>query len=293
MSEQREPFEQSSVQPGGLEGPAWRFERGQCLADTERAERQAEGLAGTDDSTLQVAEYLQIRRRGPAGAQAAAVKDPLVDGAIRLWENQELRQQLQVLVIADVSPAEIASRLAVEPQIVAAAEAMFFDVRSRLNARGWVSCQVIRPLVRSGAADLATQLKFAFFGGPAAARAILDARIGVPPQEAQRLFDRDLLLHVKAQAALEMPLEDGQQLEFLTLFLKYDLDQKRLELDQRKFALRCRQAEAAQEAQPRAAQGAAGDPQQQRGQPNKANQRRDVGQDLRVLGEDRSTQAIA
>jgi hypothetical protein len=89
---------------------------------------------------------------------------------------------------------------------------------------------------------LAAKLKLAYFGGPIMARAILDARVRLPVEESDRLFDREILLHVKMQEALEAPLEEGERIEFLKLYLQYDINRRRLELDKKKFAHQCEQA---------------------------------------------------
>jgi hypothetical protein len=220
-------------------GPAWRSKQAERLARKDGPLPRAE----SDDLTRRTAEYLRVCRSGPDGESRAAEKYPDVAAAIRLWNNVAMAEQLRILVLANISIKEIAARLQIDEHIIMIAEQLFFDVRWALHASGWVVCQVIIPEIQAGAFDMAAKLRVAFFGGPVMARAILDARVRLPDNDADRLFDREVLLQLKLQEALEAPLGDGERTEFLKLVLQYDINRRRLELDRKKFAYECEHAE--------------------------------------------------
>lgn len=219
-------------------GPACRFK------EADRLAREGGPYAGrgVDGLTRQTAEYLDIHRNGDEGPSRSIRKYPEISAAFCAWNNGATADQLRILAIANCPQEEIAARLQINEQIVATIEKLFFDVRWALDGSDWVVCHVIIPEIRARAFDLAAKLKLAFFGGPIMARAILDARVRLPFEESKRLFDREILLHLKMQEALEAPLEEGERIEFLKLYLQYDINRRRLELDKKKFAHQCEQA---------------------------------------------------
>ena len=219
-------------------GPACRLKEAERLASGGRPY----GTRNADKLTRLTAAYLDLFRGGDDGPSRALKKYPEVAAAFRAWNDSATADQLRILVIANCPPEEIAARLQIDEQIIVIIEQIFFDVRWALDASDWVVCRVIIPEIRAGVFDLAAKLKLAFFGGPIMARAILDARVRLPFEESKRLFDREILLHVKMQEALEAPLEDGERIEFLKLYLQYDINRRRLELDKKKFAHQCEQA---------------------------------------------------
>lgn len=219
-------------------GPACRFK------EADRLAREGGPYAGrgVDALTRQTAEYLDIYRNGDEGPSRSIRKYPEISAAFCAWNDGATADQLRILVVANCPQEEIAARLRIDEQIVATIEKLFFDVRWALDGSDWVVGHVIIPEIRAGAFDLAAKLKLAFFGGPIMARAILDARVRLPFEESDRLFDREILLHVKMQEALEAPLEETERIEFLRLCLQYDINRRRLELDKKMFTHQCEQA---------------------------------------------------
>lgn len=270
-----------------LEGPACRWKQAERLARMDGPLPRAT----SDDLTRRTAAYLRICRSGPDGASRAAEKYPDVAAAVRLWNNGAMAEQLRILVIANVSIKEIAARLQIDEQIVMTTEPLFFDVRWALDASGWVVGQVIIPEIRAGSLDLAAKLRLAFFGGPVMARAILDARVRAPFESADRLFDREVLLHLKLQEALEAPLGEGERIEFLKLYLQYDINRRRLELDRKKFAYECEHAERRSKSENESQETAAGEPRDEDSEPESDWQWDD--DDHRVVTEDLLERIVA
>ena len=97
--------------------------------------------------------------------------------------------------------------------------------------------------------DLAARMKIAFHRGPVGARAVLDAHDDLPMKEAQRLVDQEILLHSKAQAALEFELTEENSLKYLKLFTSYDIARKKLEFEREKFRYECELAQVTREAE--------------------------------------------
>jgi hypothetical protein len=73
--------------------------------------------------------------------------------------------------------------------------------------------------------------------------------VRAPFEEAGRLFDREVLLQLKLQEALEAPLGEGERLGFLRLYFQYDLSRRRLDLEKQKYAHQCEQAERQKQAE--------------------------------------------
>lgn len=234
----RRTFKSSEMKRSFM-GPACRFK------EADRIAREGGPYAGrgVDGLTRQTARYLDVFRSGDGGPDRALKKYPEISAAFCAWNETSTADQLRILAIANCPREEIAARLQIDEPIVAIIEQLFFDVRWVLDASDWIVCRAIIPEIRAGAFDLAAKLKLAFFGGPVMARAILDARIRLPFEESKRLFDREILLHVKMQEALEAPLEETERIELVKLYLQYDINRRRLDLDKKKFAYECEQAE--------------------------------------------------
>jgi hypothetical protein len=222
-----------------MKGPAWRSQ----LAEQLAASKESVGTTRHDTLTQDTVAYLRRRRSGPDGQRRADEQYPNLAAAYGLWGNDAVADRLRILVLANCSQKEIADRLQIDIGIVLVLEGLFFDIRSGLDSTDWIICRVIIPEMKSEAWDVAAKLRLAYFGGPVVARAILDARVRLPFDEAERLFDREVLLHLKLQEALEAPLADRERMEFVKFYLDYEIKRQRLELDKRKFAYKCKRDE--------------------------------------------------
>jgi hypothetical protein len=125
--------------------------------------------------------------------------------------------------------------LNVGQDVIAVAESLFFDLRGLRDSQGWMNNHVFGPEIKAGNMDLVARMGVAFAGGPLVTRALLDAEDRLPLDKALRLADQEMLLYAKLKAALEVELNPSSTMKFLELYLDYDLQRTRLQLEQQKF----------------------------------------------------------
>jgi hypothetical protein len=217
-------------------GPDARWE------EAHRISVQMLRTTSTEDALVQdAADYLRICH--VRNADAAAARHPQIALAVAIWTNPATRETLQILALANCPRAEGAERLAVTEDVIDAAEGLFFDVRARLRACAWIFGHVLRPAPDADPAEATERLAMAYYGGPLAAHALLGASDELPWSQAKRLFDFELQLHIKAQAALAMPLTPKSQVAIVKAFADIQLRRQRLQLAEEKFRFRMREAD--------------------------------------------------
>jgi len=220
-------------------GPEWRWKTARALPPrlAHRAVQASEPLV------RDARGYLTLVDRGPRGLNRARRLYPAIAAAVALNADATKVPALKIMTLAGCAATEIHARLEIVPDVVETWEKLFFDARDQRGAVNWLSSQVIHAERRNGNNQLAAQLTLALTGGVDAARALLDAESRVPMDEGQRLFDRQVKLSVKFEQAIAMPLaSSADSLRFLKFSMQVQLQQRRLELDQQKLALRCRDA---------------------------------------------------
>lgn len=221
----------------GLLGPAWRMQLAQGFLGSQ-APRHPGGNA--DRWLVDLCGYLGMARDGDAGLRRARSRYTTIFEACELQEQPEIVSQLRVMVMGDMTLAEIQKRLGVAIAVVEAWEQIFFDVRDLRSATTWLVTHVIEPERAAGNLELVSELKLALGGGLVAARAILDGNATLPMDEAERLFQQKLKLSMKFDQALEMPLKTNQdRMKYLKLYLQFELETKRLELASHKLQQQC------------------------------------------------------
>ena len=215
-------------------GPDFRWKLAQQLADTQRSSRAK--LA--DEQVQQASAYMRMCRE--AGRELADRKYPMLAAACRLAENEQSLQLLKLSILGSLPRAEVAARFGAEQQVVDVAESLFFDISGFAQASGWMNCHVFVPEASFGSKELAAKMKLAHYGGPVAARALLDGQEKLPLDEAQRIVDQELLLHAKLQAALEFDLDAQSAERFLKVFFEYDLHAQKARIRAREIPSRVR-----------------------------------------------------
>jgi hypothetical protein len=132
------------------------------------------------------AEY--YRRRGFATHHPSAVepKHLAIAEAEAAWNDRAIRQNVQLLVVANCDQDEIATRLGLSIEVVRTSEDLRFDVRPMLDYPFWVVSKVIALGRADGDAGFVSRMKMAYFGGPHAVRAVLDANETVPLEPAEQ-----------------------------------------------------------------------------------------------------------
>lgn len=196
-----------------------------------------------DQFVLDAHDYIGLCRKADKGRQQAVTKYPLIAKAEELQRNDALTAQLQISVLGELDFREIALRCAIEEPVLEMWERLYFAVRGQRTHTGWVQAEIICPAQREGKVELAARLKLVAAAGPVAARAILDCDSRVPLQEGERLFDRRLKLHLKFDAACDMPLVSGRdQMAFIRMHVEMKGQEQKLRLQERKLEQRCREA---------------------------------------------------
>lgn len=134
---------------------------------------------------------------------------------------------------------EMAEQLVIDPPVIETAERLFFAVRPHLQATGWVEHGVIEP-IGANHPDLAVKLGAAFHGGPAVAKALLDADDAVPLDAAKRLSKEGTMLWVRFRQALAEPLDsERSKLKYLDLYVDHRHREQRLDLARQRFVQQC------------------------------------------------------
>jgi hypothetical protein len=218
-------------------GPDWRWQRAVRLACTEPPVRPQ----GEDELVQQAIRFLRLRAQRRSGPAVASCRYPTIAAALELWTPPSTRVPLTILTISGMPREDIARQLDVLPDVVGATEDLFFDVRPALSAPGWIHARVIAALMNEGDADVAAKVKTAYHGGPVVAKALVDGSIRVPKDAAERLHAQELLLHAKFTAAVEYPLNEKQNLEYLELCMEYMLKKEELDQAKRVFTQRCQE----------------------------------------------------
>jgi hypothetical protein len=224
-------------------GPGWRIDLARCQLHPLRSERPTYA----DAHVLRARQYLQARKVLSDQALADAYADLVA--AERLDMDHGLRASAKILVLADSPPAEIATLLGLDVPVIAAWEALYFDVRAHREAFVWVYQWVIYPEEKCGNYALAAKLKFASALGPVAARSIVDPREDIRRTADNRLtagaklFDDHVALMHKMDQALAAPLDTERgRLRFLKMAMELNYRQARLQFEARRLEVRAEEA---------------------------------------------------
>jgi hypothetical protein len=173
-----------------LRRPAWRYER-VCNLLGHRP-RPLAPAASDDRPTHQYYEFL-------SALPAAQDDDERIGGLYEAqpdvsWAHQTFfhepllsRQILEACLLTNEPFPEIAHRIGTTTSAVAAFEALFFNVRDRLQSRDWIYLAVLKPPAGSTAAgEMTDELRghayrfLGYFGGPVILDAALDCGISGP-----------------------------------------------------------------------------------------------------------------
>jgi hypothetical protein len=149
------------------------------------------GRRWADPWVLRAWRYLRaLRRAGAPELITPARRDPALVAALALRSGAELFRRLAVeaTLLAGMTDLEIAYRTGLPEEVIAAYEALFFDVRARLVATDHIVFLVVGPGLYDGSAlDPALVIKhLAYFGGPLVADALLTLVAGTEPYPADQ-----------------------------------------------------------------------------------------------------------
>ena len=230
---------ETAMEQRDLHGPAWRWD----LADELRDCWPGRLLERFGHDFANVQHYRTLCGRSEAGRHQAVTLYPALATAESLNADLQKTGQLKIAILGDVDPQEIRQYVDVDEVVLRTWERTFFDVRGTGLATHWINSRVIQPELAAGRHDLAARLRMVAAVGPLGAQAILKADNRLPVREAQKLFDRDLKLHVKFNAAVAMtPDTTKTRLSFIKLHAKLQIEKQRLKLAREKLQQKCAEA---------------------------------------------------
>jgi hypothetical protein len=128
-----------------------------------------------------------------------------------------------------------------DERIVRTTQDLFFDVREHLDEGLWIATAVIGAEADAGRDDSAARMRVAYYGGPYAARTLLDAKAGLPVTRAEQLASAATLLGAKLIEAANKPLNEQQSVEVMRLMAEMQVKEKELALERERlmFEIRC------------------------------------------------------
>ncbi len=215
----------------------WRWRTGLCLSTGGLRSRRK----WIDGWVRRAANYLRLvdRLRG-RDAHRLVARDPELAGASRLRYDAD-RERDRLLVEAWLLTGEcaitVAMRYDLDPGVVAAYEALYFDVRARLSSPDHILFTALAPLFQSGPSgpDRDTLIKLlAYTGGPYVLEAVLraldetSARARQAPDSSPAL-DRQIRLLI---SALSIPVDETTSAGLLKIHQILDGIERRRARDQ-------------------------------------------------------------
>ena len=217
--------------------PNWRWLRaagylaGEQLAPT----RKRDGVPGY--RWVKRAAQFQRALERCAGNQLALHRLAESDSAIfwAYWAHEDtnsmMRWQIEAHLLARATDWEVAFSAGVHPSIIEAYEALFFNIRERLNHTGYIMHCAIGPAAQRGLAarEFDTLWKlYGYFNGPAMLQALI-TKFPSPgwcssPDAVSAALQDDAISTLKLKATLAaktVPINAETQLELLHIFTKF------------------------------------------------------------------------
>jgi hypothetical protein len=155
--------------------PDWRWQRARQLLEPRVRRRRLD-----EDWVVRARCFGRALARagGDLSRPRLARAHPEVIAACRLWLGEPRRRwEVEARLLAGQDDATIADRLGINPGVIEAFEALFFDVRARLACSDWIAACVIGPRLYEAldVDDIETLWKtLAYHGGPLVLNALID-----------------------------------------------------------------------------------------------------------------------
>ena len=220
-------------------GPAWRWK----LAEENLHDRPGQRLRRFGRDFLDTHHYRSLCDYSPVGRKQAFHLYPLLAAAEELNADMVRIGDCKVAVLGELDPKEVCRQLNVDEAVFRVWEKTFFDIRGCRSATGWIQIHVIRPEIAAGRGEVAARLRMVAALGPLAAKLILAADTRPPIQEAQKLFERQLKLHLKFDAAVEMTTDtDKSRRFFIGQNMRLLFEERRLKFAREKLEKKCAEA---------------------------------------------------
>jgi hypothetical protein len=215
-------------------GPDWRTQLADELARSGRQPRTGQ----YDQLVCRTAEY---RRRYGSVADCPSAVEPryqAIAEAEAAWNDRPIREHVQLLVLANCDQDEIATRLGLSIEVVRTIEGLRFDVRPMLDCVLWVVSKAIGGVGADVDAGFVSRKRMAYFGGPHAVRALLDANETVPLEPAEQVSLATVALFAKLQEILALPVTEERSVDFLKVVAEIRLGEQQIALEREKLTCR-------------------------------------------------------
>ena len=220
-------------------GPDWLWN----LAGENIHRRPDQFLRELGPNFLDVLHFRTLCAHSPVGMKQALAIYPAIAAAEQLNTDLEKTKHLKVAVLGEIDLKEISHRFGIDEVVLGTWEKVFYDIRGTRSAWAWIQVYVIQPELASGHAELAARLRMVSAVGTIAAQAILKADTRLPINEAQKLFERQLKLHLKFDAAVNMTSDTNKnRLFFMRQHMRLMQGQKRLEFAREMLEKKCAEA---------------------------------------------------
>jgi hypothetical protein len=229
-------FDSAICRRRALSGPAWRavIVRQQPLSRSSKDGDTWLDALGRNLPLLDDEDQATARRRFPVVAAAADMR--AAGDQIPSFKQMALAE----IPAADNPAQEVGERLSLSTCVVEAWERLVFDVRDLRGAAGWVTAHLIEPERRAGDAALTSLMMLAIGAGAPAVRAWLDRAVGLPLDDAERLFHQPLRPDVKMDVIVAAPLDSARdRRKFLRLSMRARIETKRRDIAHDGLAPRC------------------------------------------------------
>jgi hypothetical protein len=219
-----------------LNGPAWRWHL--ATAIQEAPLRWMRKIA--DESVHAAVRFLAACME--SGPEIASERHKLVATTESFWLTSPLRESFKLLVLGGCSDESIVEQTAIDIEVVRLTRELFFDIEANRDASSWIDAQVMAPERNAGRFEQATRYATAYSGGPIVASVLVSSTGPDLNDEAARLQSLEQSLHLKSQAAMDMPIVDpAQSAKFTSMLLDFEHSKKRLEFEREKFCHKCEQ----------------------------------------------------
>lgn len=201
-----------------LRKPAWRYERAQQIIDHpgKRPTRKDDLLV--HDAVKFYRKKIRMESTGKDIStehnQLARYWGPLYMADRLFNSDREGRSRwlLEARILSRQSDEAIVETSPIDAETVRVYEALFFHVRDRLDARDWITSEIITPVFQIGDRPWQPELMakfFGYFGGPVVLESIVHGidTLGVTPKtplEVNSFLDDTFKRHIRTQSVTLM-----------------------------------------------------------------------------------------
>jgi hypothetical protein len=226
----------NALRDNPLRAPNWRWLRAVHIdGGGPKPSKIVDGAAGFE----WIRRVVRLKRRhamaanNPTALYNLARVDRDMFWAHSIWADEKAptRWAIEAYILAGATNEEIAAKVGCEPGVIGAYEAVFFDVREKLNNVNYVVNVVMADAVSRGLSERQYDLLWKLFGYQGGSY-VLDALIGKftnihKPRNAEEVSEFfqnsaiNSMRHKAAVAALTVPINTHTQLPLLEAYVKY------------------------------------------------------------------------